>query len=368
MSKKTLSKLMLYASFVVTMLISLCFSLELETLFMLKPNLNQINTNALEVHFVDVGQGDAILIKCGKTNVIIDSGEQTHEKQLLNYINNIFFRNNKTKEFDYAILTHSDSDHSGNMLKILNTYKVKNFVRPKIYASGLESVSEQAFYVNTTTYAELITKLFELENSNKTKIIYAEMGMCITDNNLNMNILAPVKNYYSSTNQYSTVVMLEKYGTKFMFTGDATIENELEIINNNSASLIDVDVLKLGHHGSSTSTSLSFLQATSPSLAVVSAGLNNSENHPSTQVLNNIETYNLQSNTTTRVMQTPLLGNILCYVNPNSELKTTTIASVDNYLFLSWWVIMVLVLVLTSVVVFLPILVKWLKVGKTSKL
>lgn len=367
MKRKIISKLMLFISFALVMLISLLFSNSLEILFKLKPDLSKINAEALEVHFVDVGNGDAILVKSGNTNIIIDSGEQTHEKRLLNYVNNVFFRDVKNKEFDYAILTHSDSDHSGNMLAILNNYKVKTFIRPKIYAAGLESAEEPALYVETKTYADLITKLFNLQVKNETRIIYAEMNICVINKDLNLNILAPVKNYYNSTNEYSTVITLEKFGKKFMLTGDATINNELEIINNNNAELLNVDVLKLGHHGSKTSTSLNFLEATSPSLAIISVG-QNGEGNPSPDVLNNILTYNLGSNTITRVMQTSELGNIICYVNPNCGVETICINSVSDYLFVGWWVVVVLVLVITTILVILPILVKWLKLGKTSKL
>ena len=363
MDRKTISKLMLFVSFACVMLISLFFSNSLEILFKLKPDLSNIKTDALEVHFVDVGNGDAILVKSGNTNIIIDSGEKTYEKQLLNYVNNVFFRDSKNKEFDYAILTHADSDHSGNMLAVLNNYKVKTFIRPKIYAAGLESAEEPALYVETQSYADLIAKLFDLRIKNETRIIYAEMNICVINNDLNMNILAPVKNYYSSTNEYSTVITLEKHGKKFMLTGDATTENELEIINNNNSEMLDIDVLKLGHHGSSTSTSLNFLEVTSPSLAIISAGEN-----PSPEVLNNILTYNLGSNTTTRVMQTAEMGNIICYVNQNCGVETTFINSVSDYLFVGWWVVVVLVLAVATLLIFLPILVKWLKLGKTSKL
>ncbi len=367
MERKTTLKLIIFISFILTMIISLFFSNSLEILFKLKPNLSSINSDALEVHFVDVGNGDAILIKSGNTKIIIDSGEQTHEKQLLNYINNVFFRDGAVKEFNYAILTHSDSDHSGNMLTILNNYKVKTFIRPKIYAAGIESAEEPAYYVNTEIYANLITKLSKLQSENKTRVLYAEMGICVINDDLNMNILAPVKNFYNSTNEYSTVITLEKYGKKFMFTGDATTNNELEIINNNNTDKLNVDVLKLGHHGSSTSTSLNFLKATSPSLAIISVGENEGDN-PSPEVLNNILTYNLGSNTTTRVMQTSELGNIICYVNKNCGIETTCISAVSDYIFVSWWVVVVLVLAVLSIFTFLPILIKWLKLGKSSKL
>lgn len=357
-----------YVVIVVLFLVSLCFSSSIETFLKLKPDLKQINSTALEVHFVDVGQGDAILVKNNGKTMLIDSGNASKEKQLLTYINNVFFRNETNKMFNYVILTHSDADHSGNMLSILENYEVETFFRPKIYVEGLESVTEQALYETNMAYVNLIAKLKALKHTHKINVEYAEMGISFNLSDAQVNILAPVKNYYSSSNEYSAVVTVEKNDSKFMFTGDATIDNELEIINNNSSSLLNVDVLKLGHHGSNTSTSLSFLEATSPSFAIVSVGEFNAENHPSSEVLNNIVSYNLWSNTTTSVLQTANLGNIVCYVNDDFGVCYTTIANVFDYLFVSWWVLVVIVVLVVTIVCGAIILIKWLKQGKTSKL
>lgn len=368
---KLINSLIIYVSIIAFMLISLFASNQIEILFKLKPNLLSINQNATEVHFVDVGQGDAILIRFSDDKtMIVDSGESKYEKYLLNYINNVFFRDDKNKKFDFALLTHSDSDHSGNMVAILNNYEVGQFFRPKILIDGLENelFEGDVKYDNNETYCALISKLYELKLSNKTKVEFSTMDSYITlNNNAYVHILSPVKNYYSNTNEYSPIIVFENYGVKFMLTGDSTKDNELEVMNNYDSSVIDVDVLKLAHHGSNTSTSLEFLNATSPKYAIISVGEENTYGHPSRETLNNIATYNENSNNEDiKIKQTQNLGNIICYVNDDGVLNFTNILNADDYLFVDWWIIVLCLILIVSCLIFLPILLKSLKKGKTK--
>lgn len=368
---KLINSLIIYVSIIAFMLISLFASNQIEILFKLKPNLLSINQNATEVHFVDVGQGDAILIRFSDDKtMIVDSGESKYEKYLLNYINNVFFRDDKNKKFDFALLTHSDSDHSGNMVAILNNYEVGQFFRPKILIDGLENelFEGDVKYDNNETYCALISKLYELKLSNKTKVEFSTMDSYITlNNNAYVHILSPVKNYYSNTNEYSPIIVFENYGVKFMLTGDSTKDNELEVMNNYDSSVIDVDVLKLAHHGSNTSTSLEFLNATSPKYAIISVGEENTYGHPSRETLNNIATYNENSNDEDiKIKQTQNLGNIICYVNDDGVLNFTNILNADDYLFVDWWIIVLCLILIVSCLIFLPILLKSLKKGKTK--
>lgn len=368
---KLINSLIIYVSIIAFMLISLFASNQIEILLKLKPNLLSINQNATEVHFVDVGQGDAILIRFSDDKtMIVDSGESKYEKYLLNYINNVFFRDDKNKKFDFALLTHSDSDHSGNMVAILNNYEVGQFFRPKILIDGLENelFEGDVKYDNNETYCALISKLYELKLSNKTKVEFSTMDSYITlNNNAYVHILSPVKNYYSNTNEYSPIIVFENYGVKFMLTGDSTKDNELEVMNNYDSSVLDVDVLKLAHHGSNTSTSLEFLNATSPKYAIISVGEENTYGHPSRETLNNIATYNENSNNEDiKIKQTQNLGNIICYVNDDGILNFTNILNADDYLFVDWWIIVLCLILIVSCLIFLPILLKSLKKGKTK--
>lgn len=361
---KLWGKLIIFGCFTVVLLISLIFYKPIEHILMLKPNLNNIETNSFEVHFVDVGNGDAILVKFsnGKT-LIVDSGTKESEKKLLTYIDNVFFNGKKNKTFDYAVLTHSDSDHAGNMLTILNNYAIKTFIRPKIYVKNLEmgESGEQNCFENNSNYAQIITKLYSLESENKTEVKFAEFNTYyFTGLNAGVHILSPVKNYYSDTNECSIVMVVYDGDHKVMLTGDATLENEREIINNYNTSKLDVDILKVGHHGSNTSTSLEFLNATTPKYAVISVSEINNY-HPSREVLNNIVSYNNNNPINNiSVKQTSNLGNIVFYANGTNDFELININNIDDYLFLSWWIVVVCLIVAVGITIFLPVVVAYI--------
>lgn len=371
---KLLNALIIFGGVITILLFSLIFSTRLETVFMLKPNLTEISRDALEVHYVDVGQGDSILIKFDDgTTMIVDSGSESKEKQLLNYIENVFFRNNKNKTFDYALLTHSDFDHSGNFVRIIEKFGVKIFYRPKIFVEGLESsfINEKALYDNSETYGRLISKLYELENKSQIDVKFIEMDSFIEFNNkAYVHMLSPVKNYYPETNNYSPIMVFEHNNVKFMLTGDSDITNENEVILNYDSEILDVDVLKLGHHGSDTSTSPNFLLATSPKYAIISVGSNNSYNHPSKDTINNIINYNQHNGEENdiEIMQTQHLGNIICYVESENDAKFVNVKNVDDYLFIDWYVIILSLILITAIIEFTPIFIMWLKKGNIKQL
>lgn len=352
---KIWGKLIIFGCFVAIMLISLIFSQQIEFLLLLKPNLSSINTNAFEIHFVDVGDGDAILVRfsTGKT-LIVDSGSSFEEKTLLNYIDNVFFAGKTKREFDFAVLTHSDVDHSGNMLTILNTYNIKTFIRPQIYVQNLETgvEGEQNYFVTNSTYAQIISKLYELKNENKINVEFAKFDTYyFAGLSAGMHILAPVKSYYSSTNELSCVMVVYDGEHKVMLTGDASTTNELEIINNYNLDKLDVDILKLGHHGSNTSTSLELLEATTPKFAVVSVSKSNTSS-PGKTVLNNIASYNANNpDNNIFVKQTSNLGNIIFYEN-DENFEMICVKNVDDYLFLSWWVVVVCMVLIVGASMF----------------
>lgn len=322
----------------------------------LKPDMSKINKSALEVHFVDVGEGDATLIRfsSGKT-MLIDSGDNVKVKQLTTYIDKVFFNSHK-KVFDYVVLTHSDSDHSGNMDTILDKYKVNNFIRPNILIDGLENylADGRAKYDNNNDYVSTITRLYSLEKENKIKVSFAEPDTYIDmGNNAKVHILSPLKPYYTTTNDYSIVMIVEDNNEKFMLTGDASTDVENDIINSYDEDVLDVDVLKLGHHGSDTSTSLDWLDTTQPDYAVISVGEDNSYQHPSSAVLDNIEIYNEEHTDKIKIAQTSILGNIVYYSNSANQLDMFNIDKIGDYLFLSWWVVVIVLIVVIGVSMFI---------------
>jgi competence protein ComEC len=126
-----------------------------------------------------------------------------------------------------------------------------------------------------------------------------------------------------------------------MLTGDVSSAVEIEVMNNYDAQLLDVDLLKIAHHGSSSGTSLDFLTTTSPDYAVISVAEFNSYGHPSSVVYNNIDQYCLETGSDLKdnVMLTSTSGNIISYVNPYDEINFITIYNEHGYLFVSWWVV-----------------------------
>lgn len=356
MKRKTVDKLIIYGCLTIFLLLTLIIGGYLEIWLKLKPDMSKINKSALEVHFVDVGEGDATLIRfsSGKT-MLIDSGDNVKVKQLTTYIDKVFFNSHK-KVFDYVVLTHSDSDHSGNMDTILDKYKVNNFIRPNILIDGLENylADGRVKYDNNNDYVSTITRLYSLEKDNKIKVSFAKPDTYIDmGNNAKVHILSPLKPYYTTTNDYSIVMIVEDNNEKFMLTSDASTDVENDIINSYDEDVLDVDVLKLGHHGSDTSTSLDWLDTTQPDYAVISAGEDNSYQHPSSAVLDNIELYNEEHTDKIKIAQTSILGNIVYYSNSANQLGMFSIDNIGDYLFLSWWVVVIVLIVVIGVAMFI---------------
>ncbi len=237
-----------------------------------------INNNQLQVSFLDIGQGDSIYIKAPNgRDMLIDGGRTSGllEKKLKNAMapgdNNI----------DVVIVTHPDADHIGGIGSVLENYNVGQFLEPGI-------ISE------TKTYKELLASLVQ----RKVPHLIARTGTVIaldTEKNITFTVLAPDFIYDGENSNDASVSGLLVYGEQsFMLTGDAPTSVEETIVRENTGKEniinISTDVLKLGHHGSKTSSSETFLKAIKPSLAVISAGCKNTYGHPSKEVIARLET------------------------------------------------------------------------------
>ncbi len=210
----------------------------------------------LEVHYIDVGQADAILIKQGEHSMLIDAGKNTTK----DYLNNYIIDKNITK-FEYVVGTHVHEDHIGGMDMIVKNFDIDNIFFPK-------STS------NTKTFENFISAV-KLKNK---KIYSPKSGEKFKFGDAELEIIAPNSSKYDDLNNYSICIKLTYKKIKFLFMGDAEELSEREILDNNLD--IDCNVLKLGHHGSKTSTSSQFLEKVSPQYAVLSCGKNNDYSHP----------------------------------------------------------------------------------------
>lgn len=319
-----------YLVCIILILFSLFFSNSLEILLKLKPDYKF--TENTEIHFIDVGQGDAIAIKFASGEVmLIDSGTEEYSKKLLEYIDNIL----DTDTIDYFVLTHTDFDHSSNVLDIIKRYNIGTFYRPNVY----ELSEDKTPHIENTHYREILNALTERKipvEFNKDKTHLNISGILV-------DWLCPMEEVYNenlSTNEYSPIIIINDNGTKAMFTGDISENIELRAINNYCEEFLDIDILKLAHHGSNYSNSYRFIETTSPKIAVASVG-KNTYGHPGIDTIQRILDYdkNNDKDLFSNFYTTKSSGNVV--VTLKSSLDVRTIKNIDDYSFVEyyWYVI-----------------------------
>jgi competence protein ComEC len=241
----------------------------------------------LVVDFIDVGQGDGILIKTPEEKfILVDCGPAEAEESFINHL-----KSKSVKEIEYAFFTHPHADHIGNAEKVLKEFKVKNVYMPDA----------------TTTTKTFSGLLNELGKQTDIKVTQAKAGQKITLGDVKLDILSPTGGKYSDLNEYSIVFKLT-YGEKsILFTGDAYIKNEKEMMD--AGYDLKADILKVGHHGSDSSTSTEFLNAVKPKYAVISCGKDNSFDHPHKSTRQNL------ANVNAKIYRTDEQGTITVYSN-----------------------------------------------------
>ena len=223
----------------------------------------------LKVHFLDVGQGDSIFIELPTNEtILIDASIKDASDKIINYL-----KEEKVSKIDYVFATHPHSDHIGGMSAVIKAFDIGQIYMPKAVTT-------------TKTYENL---LLTIKDKNL-KIKTAKAGNTIIDtDDLKLVVLAPNQDSYESLNNYSIVLKLTYKEKSFLFTGDAETLSEKEITGD-----VEADVLKVGHHGSRTSTSQAFLNKVNPSYAVISVGLNNDYKHPHQEVFDRLEKKNIK--------------------------------------------------------------------------
>lgn len=217
----------------------------------------------MDVHFIDVGQGDATLVTCGGHAMLIDTGDDTKGTAIQNYL-----QKQMITKLDYLILTHPDADHIGGAPVIITKFDISN-----VFVSNFEK--------DNLTYRKLIQSLDDKHISPMTPSVNSVYSL----GSASITILAPGKEYDNPND--ASIALLLKNGTRsFLFTGDAGENAEKDILKTN----IDIraDVYKVGHHGSKYSTSKDFLMAIDPFYAVISCGEGNSYGHPHAETLNTL--------------------------------------------------------------------------------
>ncbi|MCM1039260.1 MAG: MBL fold metallo-hydrolase [Ruminococcus sp.] len=221
------------------------------------------NTDEMQVHFIDVGQGDSTLVTCGGHAMLIDAGDDFQGTAIQNYL-----QKQGIKKLDYLILTHPDSDHIGGAPVIITKFSID-----KVFVSNYEK--------DNKTYQKLIQALDNKDLGYSTP----KPGTQYTLGTATITILAPDAEY-DNPNDASLALRIKNGNNTFLFTGDAGEDAEKDILA--SGYDISADVYKVGHHGSKYSTSADFFKAVAPSYAVISCAEGNSYGHPHAETLNTL--------------------------------------------------------------------------------
>lgn len=351
-SKSGMIKKIVLLVLLVLVIVSNFFSSQMEILLKLKPNIT--NSFETQVHFIDVGQGDAIAIRFsnGKT-MLIDSGTKEYKHKLQYYLDNVVLDNTKT--LDYVLLTHPDVDHSGNMEFILNNYNVKEFFRPEIY----EVFENKTPYCENLTYRQIIQTLNQLKIPTR-----FSSEQSLSSDGININILSVLGTYHDlsriETNEFSPTIIIEDNNTKILLAGDTSSETEDKLIRKYPSEMLDVDILKLSHHGSKYSNSYEFLEVTSPKIAVACCGVN-TYGHPANDTVQRLLEYdkNNEKDLFSNYYTTLDDGNIVITFDNNTTVDI--IKNIDAYNFADYYIYTIIVSVFIIYIIILPQIKVWKK-------
>ena len=249
-----------------------------------KENNNVVSTEingVIEIDYFDVRQGDSALIQVNGKNMLIDAGTNDTEDKLVQMI-----KDEGIKKLDYVIGTHPHEDHIGGLDKVIDNFEVGEIIMPEVK--------------NTTKTFESVLKSAAKKEK---KIKKAKSGMEIDlGEGTNVEVFSPGKDKYKELNNYSPIMKITYGENSFLFTGDAEKEVEKEVINNGYN--LKSDVIKVGHHGSTTSTTEEFLELVNPEIAVISVGKENTYGHPEKKILDRLKNKNI------KILRTDEIGSI----------------------------------------------------------
>lgn len=226
-----------------------------------------------QVHFIDVGQGDAVLIRSDGYNILIDAGENDKGQTVVSYL-----KKQGIQKLDMVIATHPHSDHIGGLDVVIDNLDVKQVLMPKLKKSVVPT---------TKTYRDFLSSI---KNKGLTATV-SKPGQIYTFGNGKLTVIGPVKDYDDLNN--TSLVARFDYGSKsIMLTGDMERISEKDILS--SGADVSADILKLGHHGSSTSNSDAFFKAVNPSFCVACCGEDNDYGHPHKETLARVKKYGVE--------------------------------------------------------------------------
>ena len=235
----------------------------------------------LNIHYIDVGQADSILITLNDSAMLIDAGNNTDGKDVVDYIT----AQNITK-LDYVIGTHPHEDHIGGLDNVIKNFKIGKLIMPKVQT-------------NTKTFEDVL----DATKKKKLSVTTPKVGTKYTLSDAEFTILSCKNETVEELNLSSIVIKLVFGENSFIFCGDAETPNESEMLA--SGYDLKANVIKLGHHGSSTSSSEKFLKAVDPDVAIISVGKDNDYGHPHSKIVKRLNRLGIKA------YRTDLSGTII---------------------------------------------------------
>lgn len=223
---------------------------------------------ALYLHMINCGQGDCFLLEINHQFALIDCGDNPN--YVINYLNNLH-----VTELQFVVATHPHDDHIGALESVIDNFKCNRIYAPKTYAD----VQVGEWYIN----------LWEKIRKNKIEVVNPKENDKFTLGDVEFNVIeqfTPKEADYT-VNNYSTVIKCSYGKNDILFVGDAEKEVEYQMLKEEDN--IQVEILKVGHHGSSSSTTQKFLDAVSPKYALISCGVGNQFHHPTEKVMNRLQ-------------------------------------------------------------------------------
>lgn len=255
-----------------------------------EPEAPQPDGSVVQVHFIDVGQADCILIASQGKYMLVDAGNNEDADFIVDYLDEL-----GVKTLDYLIGTHPHEDHIGSLDAVINSFEVKTLILPPV-----------------TTTTKTFEDVLDAADARGLSITLPELGESHDLGAAAFTIIAPAGDYGDELNDWSVGIRLCYGETAFVMCGDAETAAETDIAA--STKTLKADVLKLSHHGSSTSSCAQFMSAVDPEFAVITCGVDNSYGHPHDETLEMLENRGI------KYFRTDLQGSIVAY-SDGSEIS-----------------------------------------------
>lgn len=256
-------------------------------------NTEIYTSDELTVRFLDVGQADSVFVTCGSSSMLIDGGNVADGDFVADCVTS------STEKLDYVVNTHPHEDHCGGLADVVESVTVENAV-----------ISPET--ADTKCYNNFISELKEKNVNTFT----AEPGMEFSVGDAVCTVIGPVDSSASDANNASVIIRMEYAGKVFLFMGDAESQEERSVIQ--AGYDVKCDVLKAGHHGSSTSSTYTFLREAMPNYVVISVGADNSYGHPDENTVSRFE------DAGSAVYRTDINGTVTVTVEKDGSIKCST--------------------------------------------